>query len=195
MKTIIYIIDDDDAICDSLQWLLEGWGHTVKACSSIQSFFSNYENKYPSALLLDVRLNGETGTELQDILIERGYKIPIAFITGHGDVPMAVTALKKGAIDFIQKPFENDTIKNVVDKLIEKAPEYYKKQKDILILNNLTAREKQVLEGIVKGLLNKQIAGDLNISIKTVEAHRANIMHKLKVNGVADLVKFVMQND
>jgi len=195
MKSIIYIVDDDEAICDSLKWLIEGWGYTAKACSSIQSFFANYEEKYPAALLLDVRLNGENGTDLQEQLINKNYKIPIAFITGHGDVPMAVTAIKKGAIDFVQKPFDNNLIKSVVEKLYELAPQYFKDQHNLKILLDLTTREKQVLQGIVQGQLNKQIAATLNISIKTVEAHRANIMSKLKVTGVADLVKIVIKNN
>ncbi len=193
-NTVVYIIDDDEAICDSLQWLISGWGYKVRVCSSIQSFFANYDKNRPAALLVDVRLNGEVGTDILDILITKGYRIPVAFITGHGDVPMAVNSLKKGAIDFIQKPFTNDAIQAVIEKIVAKAPEYLVHQNNDARLLGLTTREQQVLYGIVNGFLNKQIADNLEISVKTVEAHRANIMTKMNVAHVSDLVKIVINN-
>jgi two-component system, LuxR family, response regulator TtrR len=191
-NTTIYIVDDDDAILDSLKWMIEGWGYIVQTCLSAESFFSYYNPYKPAAIFLDVRLNGNSGLELQDILINRGLKIPIVFITGHGDVPMAVNVLKKGAIDFIQKPFNNTTIKSLVEHIYEIAPAYFENQQKSLILMSLSSRERQVLKSIASGKLNKQIASDLNLSIKTVEAHRANIMKKLEATGVADLVKYFL---
>ena len=138
-------------------------------------------------------MGGMTGLELQDRLVERKSPLPIVFITGHGDVPMAVNTMKKGAMDFIQKPFQEEALVNLVERMLEQAKEAFSDfqqsaTRDAL-LAKLTSRETQVLERIVAGRLNKQIADDLGISIKTVEAHRANIMEKLNANTVADLLK------
>jgi FixJ family two-component response regulator len=137
-----------------------------------------------------------SGLELQEELIARKAPLPIVFITGHGDVPMAVSTMKKGAIDFLEKPFNETDLRNIVARMLEQAAERVNQamaQKNHeAVLGRLTAREQQVLERIVAGRLNKQIAGDLNISIKTVEAHRANIMEKLEVTTVADLMKIAL---
>ncbi len=138
-------------------------------------------------------MDGMTGLELQDKLIERQSPLPIVFITGHGDVPMAVDTMKKGALDFIQKPFDESALVSVVERMLEHARTAFTDQQQAAtreaLLAKLTGRESQVLERIVAGRLNKQIADDLGISIKTVEAHRANIMEKLGANTVADLLK------
>jgi len=145
---------------------------------------------------LDVRMPGMSGLELQERLLSEAIPMPIAFITGHGDVSMAVTTMKKGAVDFIEKPFKESELKILVEKMLTRARVDYAKadtQKNTQnLLSKLTGREKQVLERIVAGRLNKQIADDLNISIKTVEAHRANIMEKLNVNTVADLLRLAL---
>ena len=137
-----------------------------------------------------------TGLELQERLIERKSPLPIVFITGHGDVPMAVDTMKKGALDFIQKPFEEDQLVSVVERMLEVAKESFSESLQAAsrhaLISKLTTRESQVLERIVAGRLNKQIADDLGISIKTVEAHRANIMEKLNANTVADLLKIAL---
>jgi FixJ family two-component response regulator len=139
---------------------------------------------------------GMSGLELQERLLSEAIPMPIAFITGHGDVSMAVTTMKKGAVDFIEKPFKESELKILVEKMLTRARVDYAKadtQKNTQnLLSKLTGREKQVLERIVAGRLNKQIADDLNISIKTVEAHRANIMEKLNVNTVADLLRLAL---
>jgi FixJ family two-component response regulator len=137
-----------------------------------------------------------TGLELQDRLIERKSPLPIVFITGHGDVPMAVNTMKKGALDFIQKPFDEEELVGLVERMHDHAREAFAgfqqaASRDAL-LSKLTGRESQVLERIVAGRLNKQIADDLGISIKTVEAHRANIMEKLNANTVTDLLKIAL---
>jgi FixJ family two-component response regulator len=141
-------------------------------------------------------MGGMTGLELQERLIERKSPLPIVFITGHGDVPMAVDTMKKGALDFIQKPFDEDALLTLVDRMLERAREsfadYQQAASREALLSKLTTREAQVLERIVAGRLNKQIADDLGISIKTVEAHRANIMEKLGANTVADLLKIAL---
>lgn len=196
---IVYVVDDDEAVRDSLTWLLESNGYTVKCQSSAEGFLQSLQNddkKTVSCLILDVRMPGMSGLELQERLISESIPMPIAFITGHGDVSMAVTTMKKGAVDFIEKPFKESELKILVEKMLARARLDYAKadtQKNTQnLLSKLTGREKQVLERIVAGRLNKQIADDLNISIKTVEAHRANIMEKLNVNTVADLLRLAL---
>jgi FixJ family two-component response regulator len=141
-------------------------------------------------------MGGMTGLELQDRLVERKSPLPIVFITGHGDVPMAVDTMKKGAMDFIQKPFKEEELVSLVELMLEQAKEsfadYQLAANRDALMAKLTSREAQVLERIVAGRLNKQIADDLGISIKTVEAHRANIMEKLNANTVADLLKIAL---
>jgi FixJ family two-component response regulator len=141
-------------------------------------------------------MGGMTGLELQDKLVERRSPLPIVFITGHGDVPMAVNTMKKGAMDFIQKPFKEDDLVSLVDRMLDSARGSFSDHQNAAnrdaLLSKLTGREAQVLERIVAGRLNKQIADDLGISIKTVEAHRANIMEKLNANTVADLLKIAL---
>ncbi len=141
-------------------------------------------------------MGGISGLQLQDKLMELDSPLPIVFITGHGDVPLAVSTMKKGALDFIQKPFEEKAIVALIERLIEQAKENFVGKRNAAsrsaLLSRLTARESQVLERIVAGRLNKQIADDLAISIKTVEAHRANIMEKLSAHTVADLLKIAL---
>ena len=195
-KGTVYVIDDDEGVRDSLQWLLEGKDYRVRCFDSAETFLSRYDAREVACLIVDIRMGGMTGLELQDRLIERKSPLPIVFITGHGDVPMAVDTMKKGAMDFIQKPFQENALLSLVERMLEQAKEAFaghqqSASRDAL-LAELTSREAQVLERIVAGRLNKQIADDLGISIKTVEAHRANIMEKLGANTVADLLKIAL---
>ena len=195
-KGTVYVVDDDEAVRDSLQWLLEGKDYRVKCFDSAESFLSRYDPREVACLIVDIRMGGMTGLELQDKLVERRSPLPIVFITGHGDVPMAVDTMKKGAMDFIQKPFKEDDLVNLVERMLDSARESFSDHQNAAnrdaLLSKLTGREAQVLERIVAGRLNKQIADDLGISIKTVEAHRANIMEKLNANTVADLLKIAL---
>jgi FixJ family two-component response regulator len=192
----IYVVDDDEAVRDSLQWLLEGKDYRVRCFDSAETFLSRYDHREVACLLVDIRMSGMTGLELQDKLIERKSPLPIVFITGHGDVPMAVNTMKKGAMDFIQKPFKEEDLLPLVERMLESAKSNFSDHQQSAsreaLLAKLTGREAQVLERIVAGRLNKQIADDLGISIKTVEAHRANIMEKLNANTVADLLKIAL---
>lgn len=195
-KGTVYVVDDDEAVRDSVQWLLEGKGYRVRCFDSAESFLSRYDPREVACLLVDIRMGGMTGLELQARLIEIRSPLPIVFITGHGDVPMAVDTMKKGAMDFIQKPFKEADLVRVVEQMLDYANDSFADSqlaanRDSL-LSKLTIRESQVLERIVAGRLNKQIADDLGISIKTVEAHRANIMEKLSANTVADLLKIAL---
>lgn len=195
-KGIVYVVDDDEAVRDSLQWLLEGKDYRVRCFESAEAFLARYDPREVACLIADIRMHGMTGLELQDKLIERHSPLPIIFITGHGDVPMAVDTMKKGALDFIQKPFDESALVSVVERMLEHARTAFTDQQQAAtreaLLAKLTGRESQVLERIVAGRLNKQIADDLGISIKTVEAHRANIMEKMGANTVADLLKVAL---
>ena len=195
-KGTVYVVDDDEAVRDSLQWLLEGRDYRVRCFDSAESFLSRYDPREIACLIVDIRMGGMTGLDLQDRLLERNSPLPIVFITGHGDVPMAVESMKKGALDFIQKPFKEDQLVGLVDRMLETAKDAFSQHQQAAsrdaLLSKLTTREAQVLERIVAGRLNKQIADDLGISIKTVEAHRANIMEKLGANTVADLLKIAL---
>ncbi|CAZ89298.1 MAG: response regulator transcription factor [Thiomonas sp.] len=195
-KGTVYVVDDDEAVRDSLQWLLEGNDYRVRCFESAESFLTRFDPREVACLIVDVRMPGMNGLELQDELLHRGCSMPLVFITGHGDVPMAVDTMKKGAIDFIEKPFNEVVLRDLVDRMLQKARLTADQQQAEAsrgaLLGRLTARESQVLERIVAGRLNKQIADDLNISIKTVEAHRANIMEKLNVSTVADLLKIAL---
>jgi FixJ family two-component response regulator len=195
-KGTVYVVDDDEAVRDSLQWLLEGKDYRVRCFESAESFLSRYDAREVACLIVDIRMGGMPGLELQNRLIEARSPLPIVFITGHGDVPMAVDTMKKGAMDFIQKPFKEDQLVTLVERMLNHASgsfaDYQIAVSRDALMARLTLRESQVLERIVAGRLNKQIADDLGISIKTVEAHRANIMEKLNANTVADLLKIAL---
>ena len=192
----VYVVDDDEAVRDSVQWLLEGQDFRVRCFESAEVFLARYDPREVACLIVDIRMDGMSGLELQDRLLERKSPLPIAFITGHGDVPLAVDTMKKGAMDFIQKPFKEDQLVPLVERMLEQAralfTEHQEQASREALLSRLTTREAQVLERIVAGRLNKQIADDLGISIKTVEAHRANIMEKLGATTVADLLKIAL---
>jgi FixJ family two-component response regulator len=195
-KGTVYVVDDDEAVRDSLQWLLEGKDYRVRCFESAESFLSRYDAREVACLIADIRMGGMTGLELQSRLLESHSPLPIVFITGHGDVPMAVDTMKKGAMDFIQKPFKEDELLALVERMLDQAKDAFAEHQSAAsrgaLMARLTLREAQVLERIVAGRLNKQIADDLGISIKTVEAHRANIMEKLNANTVADLLKIAL---
>lgn len=193
----VFIVDDDEAVRDSLQWLIETEGYQVKSYENPALFLEQLQWPQTCVLLLDIRMPHLSGLEVQKALNARGMPIPIVFITGHGDVTLAVETMKNGAVDFLEKPFNESKIKEVINqhmRLARELTENFKQDEQInKLYAKLTSRELQVLERIVSGRLNKQIADDLNISIKTVEAHRANITDKLEVNSMADLLKIALR--
>ncbi len=195
-KGTVYVVDDDEAVRDSLQWLLEGKDYRVRCFDSAESFLARFDPREVACLITAIRMDGMSGLELQDKLLDRKSPLPIVFITGHGDVPMAVNTMKKGARDFIEKPFKEDALVSLVERMLDEARVAFSQSQEAAsrdaLLSRLTTREAQVLERIVAGRLNKQIADDLGISIKTVEAHRANVMEKLNANTVADLLKIAL---
>jgi len=196
IASTVYIVDDDEAVRDSLRWLLEANSYRVRAYASAESFLAEYDEQQPGVLIVDVRMPGMSGLELQEQLIARKSTMPVVFITGHGDIPMAISTMKKGAVDFLEKPFDETALREIVGRMFEQANQRLSQAKAVrqheAMLARLTSREQQVLERIVAGRLNKQIADDLGISIKTVEAHRANIMEKLQVTTVADLMQVAL---
>lgn len=197
-RGVVYVVDDDEGVRDSLKYLLEASRYGVQTFASAEDFLAQFDIDAIAVLILDVRMSGMSGLQLQEELLSRKAKLPIVFITGHGDVSMAVSTMKKGAVDFIEKPFNQADLKTLVDRLLvqarERAAADERQRLNAALLARLTAREQQVLERIVAGRLNKQIAADLGISIKTVEAHRANIMDKLEANTVADLMRVALRS-
>ena len=195
-EQIIYLVDDDEALRDSLIWLLESQGFKVAALASAEDFLRAWRPEFNGCLLLDVRMPGMSGLELHERLRAQYCTLPVIFITGHGDVPMAVAALKKGAVDFIEKPFNDIELLRLVSQCLVKEEESRsRRRQDAEVsrrLDQLTQREREVLELIIAGKLNKQIADVLGISIKTVEVHRARVMEKMAAQSLAELVQNVM---
>jgi FixJ family two-component response regulator len=196
LEQLVYIVDDDEALRDSLIWLLESTGLKSMAFDSAEAFLGAFSQKMNGCLVLDIRMPGMSGLELHEKLNAMHATLPVIFITGHGDVPMAVSALKKGAVDFIEKPFnDQDMVSLIHAALTEDLKRHETRQQEadaLRRIDGLTPREREVLELIVAGRLNKQIADDLGISIKTVEVHRARVMEKMGVNSLAELVQHVM---
>ncbi|WP_092486224.1 response regulator transcription factor [Candidatus Ichthyocystis hellenicum] len=196
----VFVVDDDEAVRDSFSWTLEGAGYAVACYSSADSFLESYDSLKPGCLLLDVRMPGMSGLELQEVLLSRSrpedFPLPIIFVTGHGDVQMAVKTMKRGAVDFIEKPFKDTDLFGLIDRSIERAMASWEemgfKAKSVRLLDQLTPREREVLDCVVAGRLNKQIADQLGISIKTVEAHRSHVMSKLGARSVAEAVRIVL---
>ncbi len=198
-EQFIHIVDDDEALRDSLVWMLEANGYKVVAHDGAESFLKVWREGMAGCLVLDVRMPGMSGLELFEELGRRHCSLPVIFITGHGDVPMAVAALKKGAADFIEKPFNDQDMLRLIEQCLAREKEGRDRRRvdadTARRLEHLTPREREVLELIVAGKLNKQVADVLGISIKTVEVHRARVMEKMGVNSLAELVQHVVAVD
>jgi len=195
---IVYIVDDDQAMVESLTWIIQSIGLKTIAYTNAQDFLDAYDPNQHCCLLLDVRMPGMSGPELQSRLNAVGAGVPIIFISGHGDVPLAVRVMKAGAIDFLTKPFNDQVLLENINKALridktnrEKLQESAHAEAKFSLLS---PREVQVLQGIVAGKQNKVISSELNISLKTVEAHRASVMKKMGVRSVPELVKMVLTN-
>ena len=193
---VVFIVDDDEALRDSLCWLLESAGLRVETHDSANSFLQSYYPGQSGCLLLDVRMPGMNGLELQEQLESRDVRLPVVIMTGHGDVAMAVRALKAGAMDFIEKPFDDELLLASIQRALVLDAEQRKNratQAEVLArLAHLTRREHQVMELVTIGKANKQIASELNVSAKTVEAHRAHVMEKMQAKSLAELVRMSM---
>jgi two-component system response regulator FixJ len=197
VRPTIFVVDDDAAVRDALKLLLRSVGHAVETFGSAQEFLDAYGEDRAGCLVLDIRMPGMSGLELQQKLNEKHSILPIIFITGHGDVPMAVEAMQAGAVDFIQKPFRDQDLIDRINQALEKDSSNRAalgERNDIRRrLETLTPREREVLDLVVHGKANKVIAGDLKLSQRTVEIHRARVMEKMQASSLAHLVRMVLE--
>ncbi len=188
-----YIVDDDESIRTLWRWLLESNAIEVRTFASAKEFIDAYRPGGPGCLVLDLRLPGMSGLELQDYLRQREIAIPVVFVTGHGDVPTAVSAIKGGAVDFIQKPFSYREVVAIIQRAFERdagiREQRARRSQVAERLATLTEREREVMQRVIDGKLNKVIADELGISVKTVEFHRAKVMEKMGADSVAGLVQ------
>ncbi len=192
---LVFVIDDDESVRRALGRLLRSVGLRVETFASAQAFLGRDLSRHPACAVVDLRLPGPSGLELQDALKGCGRDLPIIFVTGHGDVPSSVRAMKAGAIDFIEKPFSDQTLLDTVQGALMRdqhaGRERVEREGIERRLGGLTRREREVLGLVVQGLLNKQIAGELGVSEKTVKVHRARVMEKMRVGSLAELVRIV----
>ena len=194
-----FVVDDDEAVRSSLRMLLKSLGIPAVTYGSAAEFLAEYDLEQPGCLILDVRMPGISGLELQDELNRRGAIIPVIFITGHGDVPMAVEAMQHGAVDFLQKPFSDkdlsDRVQRALSADLRNRAQLGAKDQIRARIAMLTPRERQVLALVTLGKANKAIAGDLGVSQRTVEIHRAHLMEKMGAASLAHLVRMTMIAD
>jgi len=192
----VYVVDDDEAVRDSLQWLLEGKDYRVKCFDSAESFLARFDPREVACLIADIRMDGMSGLELQDKLLERRSPLPVTFITGHGDVPMAVEAMKAGALDFIEKPFHHSDLRASVDRALEQSRDSSKslawREAAANHIAALTSRQRQIMDLVLAGHPSKNIAADLGISQRTVETHRASIMKKTGAKSLPALARLAL---
>jgi two-component system response regulator DctR len=186
---VVHIVDDEEAIRDSLAWLLKSRGIASQGYASGEAFLEAYAPGMRGIIILDIRMSGMSGIEVLDRLVARGAQQPIVILSGHGDVPAAVAALKMGAVDFLEKPFnDNQLVDRIIELLALEAARFAARESRGAIqerLGSLSDREREVMELMIRGRLNKQIAGDLGIAMRTVEVHRARILEKIGVrNGI-----------
>lgn len=194
-KAVIYIVEDDSSFRKSMERLLRAAGYTVAASESADDFLKRTSIRRPSCLLLDVQLPGIDGLDLQQKLAERGSSLPIIFMTGYGSIPMSVQAMKKGAVDFLPKPFEAKDLLAAILRALERDIQNRKKEIHVhkikSLVDSLTPKEREVLRWVIAGKLNKQIALAMGITEHTVKVHRSRIMEKTRVSSVAELVRLV----
>jgi len=194
---LVHVVDDDVAVRDALRWLLEGEGMTVKTYASAEEFLAMLEPERAGCAIVDLRMPGMSGLELQEALARRRVRLPLVFVTAHGDVQLAVVAMRRGAVDFVEKPFADAQLVDAVTRALDvqarrtggdDAPAVRARS------SALSPRERDVLAAVVDGRSSKAIAAELGIAVKTVEAHRARIMAKLGAPSLAGLVRLVVQH-
>jgi FixJ family two-component response regulator len=193
MESVVFVIDDDASIRASLKSLFESVGLNVELFESVDAFLEREDSDVPCCLVLDVRLPGTSGLDFQNQLVERGTDIPIVFLTGHGDIPMTVQAMKAGAVEFLTKPCRDQDLLDAVRQSLTRDRTRREAHGHLAALRanfaTLTPREREVIELVTTGLLNKQIAGEMGVSEVTVKMHRGNIMRKMQARSLADLVR------
>jgi two-component system, LuxR family, response regulator FixJ len=193
----VFIVDDNNSVRDSLRWLVQSVGLNVETYASAQEFLDSYDYGRAGCLLLDVRMPGMSGLELQEKLAEENIDIPIIIITGHGDVPMAIRAMKSGAMDFIEKPFNDQMLLERIQQAIEvdaktrTAKSEFDKIQECMDL--LTPREREVMDLLALGKCNKTIAAELGLSARTVEIHRGRVLEKMNAGTVCELARMAVQ--
>lgn len=196
-EATVFVVDDDPAIRKSLRWLIESVGLKVQTHELASEFLESYSPDHPGCLVLDVRIPGMSGLELQEKLRERGYDIPVIIVSGYGDVPMAVRAMKAGAVDFLEKPVSDQVLLDYIQKGIARdiQNKANREQNKELVERKatLTRRENEVMKYVVSGFSSREIAEKLNVSFKTVEAHRAKIMKKMQAKSVPKLIQMELQ--
>lgn len=196
-EQIVYIVDDDEDVREGFGLLMDTVGQAYKAYATALAFLEDYHDGMRGCLVLDIRMPRMSGLELQRKLIERGSLLPIIFITGHGDIPLAVEAMRRGALDFIRKPFGEQNLLDRINEALDiedgKRRTQLDKQQVLDQFNSLSERELEVLELVAEGIMNKVVAQDLGISERTVEVHRSHIMHKLGVQTLAQLVRLKIE--
>ncbi len=192
----VYVVDDDPAVRDSLSWLIGSLDYPVETFESAQNFLDNYKTDARGCIVLDVRLPGMSGLQLQKRLLVDGVDLPVIVITGHGDVPMAVQAMQEGAMHFLQKPFREQEVLDCVQEALELDEKNTTKRERIEKIQHcvakLTPREHQIMKDIVNGLTSKAIGENHDISAKTVDIHRTRVMQKMQAESIPDLVKKVL---
>ena len=195
---IVYVIDDNEGVTESLSWLIESVGYKVEVYNNARIFLEKFDAEKISCAILDVRMPELSGPELQEALLDRGAQIPLIFITGHADVPVAVRAMKLGAVDFLTKPTNSQVLLESINKAIRldiRRRQKQEKNADVIAREKrLSPREREVMHLIVSGKLTKSIADRLNLSLRTVEMHRANIMKKMEVSSQVELTSLILRN-
>ncbi|HSQ08241.1 MAG TPA: response regulator transcription factor [Chromatiaceae bacterium] len=195
----VFVVDDDEAMRSSLKWLIESTGQRVLTFDSADAFLRGYSPDWAGCLLLDVRMPGMSGLELQAYLAREDYRLPVIIITGHGDVTMAVKAMQAGALDFIEKPFHDQDLLDSIRRALavdSQARAHRTRHADLVArLETLTPREHEVMALVTAGHSNREIAAALGVSGKTVEAHRARVMEKMQAPSLAELVRMALQLD
>lgn len=192
---LAHIVDDDEAIRDALTWLLRTRNVASRAWSSAEEFLTAWQPDFHGCVVLDIRMREMSGLECFDVLLERGNNMPVIFLTGHGDVPMAVGALKKGAFDFLEKPFDDNALVDVVIRAVESDARRMASQEAQATMSSrlaqLTPREIEVMHLVLTGKFNKVIADELNISMRTVEVHRSRVFEKMGVRSAVELAQLL----
>jgi FixJ family two-component response regulator len=192
-RAVVFVVDDDASMRRSLESLLRSVGHEVRLFSSAQEFMQAARPDAPGCLVLDVRMPGMSGLTFQEELAKAGVGLPVIFITGHGDVPMTVRAMKAGAVEFLTKPFDDQVLLDATHAAIERDRARRRDAASLAVLNarynELTEREKQVMKLVVAGRVNKQIAAELGLSLVTIKVHRGQVMRKMLARSVAELVR------